>query len=438
MLSKSPTDSIAFDIKASSLIEATQHLSVPQILVARRMTLTDPESLRWASPHQLHVVFDVILNKSLERYDRSELLSAVDQHLEPLLPPEHHRLPEDVETLTRLVGAILNKVRAPNKKLSDAEVIVASFETLLSRRLPPTPKAYPRPQSPYREPPPLFAVQGNTRTTIRKAIAPSGADVTRPDEAQSHRNHHVDFTALFDDTIIGHIKSALELLQIPANYPNPLYRTRLPFVVAPEFTPIFEDVLRRFILPQMRSSRQVKALANAYNWAEVGGEQLIAIMQGSEINNPVLHNWDLVWNTFKNDTKKVKESPWTLFQTDATICNYYPPDRENIRVILDMIRYEPEAIDKCLGELSNLAQQEFAPTGRQERARDGALRDGILKWSDKLPDYVGEFIAIKAAFLFPACTPDYMRALVNNYGRSEQDRRRNAPYLSQFVADQGA
>ena len=433
------TDPLVFDAKASSLIEATLHLSIPQILMARRMTLSDPESLRWASTRQLNTVFDVILVKALERMERIDLLSAMDQNLDPLLPPAAIQQPDDYKVLNRIVTALLNKTRTPTKKLSDWEQAVAQFETLLTRRLPRTPPRHPRHYPPFREPVPLFSVQGGLRATAAarnddtKAIASAAAAGAAPVQ---HRD--VDFSTLFDDTICAHVRSTLEQLQVPPNYPNPMARPRLPFIVAAEFAPVFEDVLRRFILPQVKESRQVKALSNAYNWPQVGGEQLVEIIQSSEINNPILHNWDMTWNTFKaepKDGKKPKETPWSLFQEDSLKNNYIAPSRENIRPLLDLIRYEPESLIKCWRELQSLAQQEFSPSGRQERARDGALRDGILKWCDRLPDGVGEFVAIKAAFVLPACTHEYMRALVNNFGRSEQDRRRSVPYLCQFVAD---
>ena len=440
MPTNNPADPIAFDAKATQLIEATQHLSIPHILMARRMTLSDPESLKWASPRQLNVVFDVVLNKALAHMERIDLLSAVDQDLEPLLPPPAERSPEDHEILSKVVTGFLAKSRTPSKKLSEAEQVIASFEKLLSRRLPPTPPSHYRTGTPFREAVPLFAAQGGLRATSAALKAPPKPNATPEELAEHHAQtsalgHPVDFATLFDDTICAHLKAVFEQLQVPPNYENPLARPRLPYLLAPEFEPVFIDVTRRFILPQMKASRQVKALASAYNWAQVGGEQLIEIMHGSEINNPVLHNWDMAWNNYKGLTQKGKNNPWNLFNEDATNCNYDPPDCNNLRLILDVIRYEPDAMAKCWRELQNLAQQEFSPSGRQERARDGALRDGILKWSAKLPDCVGEFVAIKAAFILPACTTEYMRALVNNFGRSEQERRRNAPYLSQFVAD---
>ena len=422
----------SFETKAASLIEATQKLGIAQILVLRRMTLSDQESLKWATHHQLDVVFDVILSGALKRLDRIQLLTASDKGFEPLLPPEASRSPQDKEVLTRLATALMGPAVAPPRAMSEAEKAQADFESLLARRLPPPAPRTDRRNAPFREAAPLFHAQGGLSATSagqKKIDQTTGAPIA----ADVETYHQVDFAALFDDTLCGHVRKILDLLRIPDDRSSPQLRPRVPFMVAPEFSSTMEDVMRRFILPQMRASRQVKSLANAYNWPQVGGEQLIEILQGSEINNPILHNWDLVWNSYKTEGKTPKESPWALFREDATNCNYTPPDKEHTRILMDLIRYEAEAIAKCWRELQHLYQQEFAPSGRQEHARDGAFRDGILKWSAKLPDYVGEFLAIKAGLSFPACDAEYMRAFTTNFGRSEQDRRRNAPFLCQFV-----
>jgi len=420
--------SSAFDAKVASLVEATRGLDLPQILLLRRMTLSDPEALKWATEHQLNVVFNIILTMAVERTERIKLLTAMDKDLEPLLPPPGNRDPGDHGVLLNLITTVLGNAPAPNKKLNEAEKAQIDFEHLLSRRLPPTPPKTKRFSAPFRDAPPLFPIQGNM-IALSSASKPGGT------AEKTHKAQHVDFSVLFDDTLCGHIRKILDLLRIPSDASGPLARARVPFVVAPEFIPTMEDAMRRFILPQMRDSRQIKALANAYNWPEVGGEQLVEIIQSSEINNPILHNWDLVWNAAKSEDKGGANSVWSLFKEDATKCNYAPPSLEHVRLMMDLIRYDPEGIAKSWREIQNMAQQEFSPTGRQERARDGALRDCILKWSAKLPDYVGEFLAIKAAFSFRACGPDYMQNLVTNFGRSAKEQHHNAPFLSQYVED---
>lgn len=56
-MSQQPRDNKTFETKVSNLINATRHLEVPQILLLRRLTMADPESLKWANIRELDVVF---------------------------------------------------------------------------------------------------------------------------------------------------------------------------------------------------------------------------------------------------------------------------------------------------------------------------------------------------------------------------------------------
>ncbi|MBI3445574.1 MAG: hypothetical protein HY055_09490, partial [Magnetospirillum sp.] len=188
--------------------------------------------------------------------------------------------------------------------------------------------------------------------------------------------------------------------------------------------------------------RHMQTLAHSYNWAEVGGEKLIEIMQGSEVNNPILHNWDSRWAAFrttkaakgkKAPPQKPEDNPWPLFREDATRSNYEPPNEDNLILLQDLIRFEADVMAKCWRELSQLYTQEFAPSGRMDQAREGAFRDGIMKWSAKLPDFVGEHLAMKAHFEFERLDGTWMRRLLGNFGRTDSERRRNAPFLTEFV-----
>ena len=421
-----------FEAKVASLIAATRHLELPQILMLRRLTLRDPETRKWASDKQLSVVFTVILTKAAERMGLDQLKLARDKNFAPLLPTETEARREDLKVLSDLAMQMLGP-----PQLSEAETTQAGFEALLARgaqTVTPPRTNRGRQAGAAKEPPPLFAAQ----------IAPKGEKSMSPAKAVvqqvvggSGGGKPVDFTVLFDDTICAYSRKIISLFRVAGSTKG----MRVPFLVAPEFSDVYEEVLRRHLLPQMRSTRHVSSLAMSYNWSEVGGDKLIDIIQGSEVNNPVLHNWDGRWNAFrapkpvkkKPAALKPEDNPWPLFREEATRCNYEPPKEEHLQVLQDIIRQEADVIAKAWRELSQLYQQEFVPNGRQEQAREGALRDGIMKWSQKLPDHIGEHLAIKAHFEFERCDGHFMRRLVGNFGRNDSERRRNAPFLSDFV-----
>lgn len=422
-------DTKTFETKVGSLIAATRHLDVPQILVLRRLTLKDPESLRWASERQLNVVFSVILTKALERFGPARIKEAHDRGYEPLLPPADGARDEDLRVLAE---AALPLLTPP----SEAQTTQASFEALLARRLIAAPPARtPRQQAPIKEPPPLFAAQ------LGQAERGGKAPVLQAEGATDDGGKpFTDFNALFDDTLCNYARQVLALFAV--NFP--LDGVRLPFISAPEFAASYEDVLRRYVLPVMRQSRHLQTLGTSYNWAEVGGTKLIDILQAGEVNNAILHNWDNRWIAFRagksgGKVRKLppEDNPWPLFREDATRGNFEPPTEDDLPLLQDVIRFEIEAVVKCWREIGHLYQQEFAPNARQEQAREGALRDGIMKWVARLPEHVGEFLAIKAHFELPRCDIHFMRRLAANFGRTEVERRRAAPFLCDLVTMRG-
>jgi hypothetical protein len=248
----------------------------------------------------------------------------------------------------------------------------------------------------------------------------------------------VDFNHLFDDTVCAYAQKSLALFRVGA----PARGTRLPFLLSPEFGQAYRETLRRFVLPQIRATRHMQTLAQSYNWDEVGSDKLIEIIQGSEVNNPILHNWDARWAALrpnrlgkgrKPEPLRPEDDPWPLLREDATRYNYEPPTEEHIPLLRDVLRFEVEAIAKCWRELSQLYEQEFAPTGRQDQAREGALRDGVTRWVAKLPEHIGEHLAIKALFEFEKLDAMWLRRLFASFGRNESERRRVAPFLSDFL-----
>jgi len=427
-----------FESKVASLIAATRHLEIPHILMLRRMTLRDPEARKWASEKQLNVVFQVILTKSIERYGIPKLKADRDQGFGPLLTAGGDGRDEDLRVLSDIATQLLGP-----PQMSEAESTQSGFQALLARGTAPAPAKTTRSQQPSREPPPLFAAQLGPASDKQLTAARRMAQLQEAGEdGEKKEISFSDFPSLFDETVCTYVQKTLAIFRITA-----LSRgLRLPFLLAPEFAQAYTEVLRKFILPQMRSTRAMQALGQSYNWSEVGGDKLIEIIQGSEVNNPILHNWDARWAAFrtpktvkgkKPPPQKPDDNPWPLLREDATRYNYEPPTEACIILLQDIIRFEADVLAKCWRELNQLYTQEFAPSGRMDQAREGAFRDGIMKWSAKLPDYIGEHLAMKAHFEFDRLDADWMRKLLHNFGRTDSERRRNAPFLTEFVLQLG-
>lgn len=422
-------DNKTFETKVANLIAATRHLEIPQILVLRRLTMADPETRRWANEKQLAVVFTVILTKAIERVGLDKLRDARARNFEPMLPsgPAESR-EADAIVLADIAQQILGP--AP---MTEAESTQAGFERLLALGPAAPAPRIARQQAPIKEPPPLFAAQLGPDSG---ALPPTKLRAMGVEGAADAEHRPMDFNALFDDTICGYSRKILALLRAAGDTKG----VRMPFIVAPEFGACYEEILRRFVLPQMRNSRHIQSLSTSYNWAEVGGDKLIEIIQGSEVNNPVLHNWDTRWSSFRpqkvgGKIKKLKpeDNPWPLINEDATRGTYVPPNEDHLQILQDIIRWEADSLAKAWRELTQLYEQEFSPNARQEQAREGAFRDGIMKWASKLPEHIGEFFTIKAYFDFPRIDGHFVRRQLTNFGRSDPERKRAAPFLHDFI-----
>ncbi|MDA8233155.1 MAG: hypothetical protein M0006_17630 [Magnetospirillum sp.] len=408
----------AFESKVVDLIELTRRLDVPQILALRRLTINDVESRRWATDHELGVVFTVILTKALERLPPQALREARERDFEPLLPPGQNR-EDDRRILSEAAGAIAVPVID-----AEADLTQASFKTLMARKKAP-PERTVRRRTAGKEPEPLFAAQIDSRPASKEGAAEAVSETVEMAAA-------LDFASLFDEVIRDCLATPLALMRLE----RPAVGYRLPFLCAPEFGAVYDDVLRRFILPQMRQSRHLQALSANYNWAEVGAAKLVEIIHSGEINNPILYNWDARWLALrpaKGGTKAKRprtdeETPWQLFREDATRGGYEPPQEEHLPILRDLIRWDTEAITQAWRDLTQLSRQESGPGGR-----DGALRDGFSKWVAKLPPHAAEHLAIKLFFALPRPDLSLPRQVFDAFGRSDADRRRNAPFLNAFI-----
>ncbi|MEO0036462.1 MAG: hypothetical protein RLZZ501_2485 [Pseudomonadota bacterium] len=419
-----PQDAIrAFETKAASLIAATRSLDIPRILTLRRMTLADSQSRRWASEKQLTVLFSVILTKAAERYGLDALKTARTRGFAPLLAGEGDGRDEDL----RVLGEIATQLLGPPER-DAAEEALAGFQALLSRGFAPVPPRSARVQAAGREPPPLFAAQ----------LGPMGD--RRAPRAHPPEESGVDFAVLFDETLCSYVQKTLSVFRVT----SPTHGIRLPFLVAPEFGPVYRELMRRFILPQMRATRHIQALAQSCNWAEVGGARLIELIQGSEVNNPILHNWEARWAAFRPAKPAAAargrksaddDNPWPLLREEATRCNFLPPGEDDLPLLRDILRFEAEEIARCWRDLGQLYAQEFPADGRNEPGREGVMRDGLLRWFPKLPDHVGEHLAIKAVFEFERIDAAWLNRLFGGLGRSDSERRRVAPYLADFLTE---
>lgn len=375
-----------FESKVAELLAVTAGLKVPQILMLRRMTSSDPDTQSWANDRELGVVFDTILDRAVAAMDVEELGAAADRHFEGLLPPG----PDEARDKDRWVLFDLTKKYLVNRSKAAAQAPVAP------------------------EPPPAVVEE--------EEEAPIAFD---------------NFRQMFDETLARYARRALQALVVnPANAASLRPHIPLPFIISPGFATCYETLLRKFVLADIRATKRIKELSESRTWDSTGPNRLIAILQQGGQGNPILDTWDSRWAAYKSEgvgSKHAKANdPWAVFHDWAKAGGFPSPDESDIPLLHSVIRWEPETLLEAWREVALLYQQEFHPKDRHDQAREGAFRDAIVRCIRELPKYGGDLIAMKAFFEMPKCDRMFLRKLMQTVGGTETERRRVAPGLVHF------
>ncbi|MBX9635606.1 MAG: hypothetical protein K2X44_11550 [Magnetospirillum sp.] len=378
-------DAKGFESKVSELVAVTQRLDVPRILMVRRLTLSDPETLKWANQRQLELIFSVILEKALERTDRDAVFAASQDQFEPMLPPGD----DDARDQERWMLFDLSRAMLAGMKPSDETTTDAVMEEL-------------------------------------------AADET-PIEAG-------DFPTLFDEALARHARKTLAAFAATNTRPHIPH----PFIFSPHFAACYEKVLRQYVLPTIRTARRIKELATSRNWQEKGSaDRLLGMVLAGENNNAILHYWDTRWNGFDpaRATAKGKgkirpeDNPWDVFKEDAAKHGYVAPFYTDIPMLQRILRYEGEVVAESWQQISQIYQQEFNPQSRSDQARQGAFRDAVVRAMEKMDHHAGDLLVIRAFFDLPKVDRMFLKLLIQSMGRSDAERERKAPLLIAFYND---
>ncbi|RAU21159.1 hypothetical protein CU669_14500 [Paramagnetospirillum kuznetsovii] len=370
-----------FESKVAELLAVTSGLSVTHILMLRRMTQADPETSSWANERELGVVFDTILDRAIASMDVEELGAAADQQFNALMPPGD----EDVRDKERW------------------QLFDVSKRYLAKRRKPEVVVEVPKP-----------------------------AEIEEIDEPIAFNG----FKDMFDETIARYTRRSLLSLVVSPNHGNLRPHIPVPFIAAPGFADRYEAMLRKFVLPDLRATKRIIALEKSRTWDETGSNRLIGMIQAGETGNPILDTWDSRWAAYGSEgigaRHKKGEDPWELFIEAAKAGGYAPPNVSDIPLLHSVIRWEPESMTEAWREVTMTYQQEFHPKSKHDQAREGAVRDCIVRRIRDLPKRAGDMLAMKAFFELPKCDRMFLRKLMHSVGGTDIERNRVAPGLVHF------
>ncbi len=256
----------------------------------------------------------------------------------------------------------------------------------------------------------------------------------------------------------------------------------LPFAVAPPFLDVYGQVLRLGAVPLIASRRQIQLLGKQFDWETEGQRHLVEILK--QRSNPVFDAWDSAWDglwgnydpnrqppptrqgprdrarsghakgglaravsglfgNHKDDSveaappqpaepKPVMAGLRAMIEEHAGQHGYLPPREDDVALLKELIRVHPRTVEEAWRELTQVHAQEFRPIDPKEKARQGALREAMIKWQYSLPTRLGELLILKSAADLEYCDADWVRQYIRQSARTLEEGERAMPYLTLY------
>lgn len=255
----------------------------------------------------------------------------------------------------------------------------------------------------------------------------------------------------------------------------------LPFAIAPPFLDVYGQVLRLGAIPLVVSRRQIQLLERQFDWETEGQRHLVEILK--QRSNPIFDAWDGAWDSlwgnydpnrqppprrnardrgraangkgglaravsglFGNhkeapaeaappdaaEPKPVLAGLRAMIKEHAGQHGYLPPREDDVALLKELIRVHPRTVEEAWRELTQVHAQEFRPIDPKEKARQGALREAMIKWQYSLPTRLGELLILKAAADLEYCDADWVRQYIRQSARTQEEGERAMPYLTLY------
>jgi hypothetical protein len=230
---------------------------------------------------------------------------------------------------------------------------------------------------------------------------------------------------------------------------NPALNLELPtfFLASPEFTERFHEAITKFIFPTLWESRQVRMLSTSFDWAAEDTDSFWDHVT-RQLEQGILQGWIQAWDdlrlveTTKNGAKvyQVKENTKALrdmlLPSDPMVYDIPKIGNREIEVfksLLDPANDWWATLNRSWRICHDLYEQEKDPRVFQQKAREGAFRDGLLAAFNRFPPEWVDFMVLACHRVFPRVTTTFLESFSTNLGRSEAEREAHIPYTIRYL-----
>lgn len=255
------------------------------------------------------------------------------------------------------------------------------------------------------------------------------------------------FQALCDSAIFRRLDEVLLFFQRS----NPDLRRELPpfFLSSPKFREKFQAAIRKFVLPSLWDSRQVRLAAASLDLDKIDNENFWTSIEAT-LRAEIMYGWRLSWAEMrpvagkktedgrtvlkiKDNLKQLREALQPDDPADYDLPKIGQRELDVFSSLLDVETDWRKKLDLSWTIFVDLYEQEKDPRVFQQRAREGALRDFMLESFSKFPTEWLDFILLCCHANFPRVTSMFLDSFSRNYAARETTLPFTMRYLEQVA-----
>lgn len=230
---------------------------------------------------------------------------------------------------------------------------------------------------------------------------------------------------------------------------NPGLQLELPtfFLASPAFARKFHLAIEKFIFPTIWESRQVRVLSTSFDWASEDTDSFWEHVT-RPLEQCLQQGWNMAWDDLrlievrkgtqrvlqvKDSTKALREVLKPDDPGDYDMPRIVNREIEVFKSLMDPANDWSELLERSWRICNDLYEQEKDPRVFQQRAREGAFRDGLLNAFNRFPPEWVDFIVLTCHRVFPRVTTSFLERFATNLGRSEAERESYIPFTIRYL-----
>lgn len=220
-----------------------------------------------------------------------------------------------------------------------------------------------------------------------------------------------------------------------------------PFLLSPLFAERLRAAVAHLIYPKIKASRQIRLLASNVDTAGTTTEQF-----WDHINDSMKRLLELSWMSAWNDLTLIpeqrgEERVWKIRPETKELREILAPPFAQAYDLPHVGNGEIALFSSLLSASGDwwpalsgfwrachaLYEQEWDPRVFQQQAREGALRDLVLRELTGFPDPWHDFFVLMMHRVFPRLNTRFLDHFAYNLGTTEETRRARMPYLMHYL-----